>query len=148
MTRPPSPETLFVPDAGNQRLLRDALGRFATGIAVVTVATLEGPMGFTANSFAAVSLDRRGDLAHEIDGPSRVEHRPREHEERHGGGDRAAREAGGCETPGQSERCESDQRGEGDDRRQRQALREGGAARERQREGNEGKDDSVHDESY
>lgn len=57
MTRPPSPETLFVPDAGNQRLLRDALGRFATGIAVVTVATLEGPMGFTANSFAAVSLD-------------------------------------------------------------------------------------------
>lgn len=47
----------FVPDEGNQRAFRDALGRFATGIAVVTIDTLDGPMGFTANSFASVSLD-------------------------------------------------------------------------------------------
>ncbi|MFN3576682.1 MAG: flavin reductase family protein [Tabrizicola sp.] len=46
-----------VPDAGNTRLLRDALGRFATGVTVVTIAGPEGPMGFTANSFASLSLD-------------------------------------------------------------------------------------------
>lgn len=51
------PEATFVPDAGNTRSLRDALGRFATGVTVVTVDTLEGPMGFTANSFSSVSLD-------------------------------------------------------------------------------------------
>lgn len=43
--------------AADARRLRDALGRFATGIAVITIDTLEGPMGFTANSFASVSLD-------------------------------------------------------------------------------------------
>ncbi|MDO9637202.1 MAG: flavin reductase family protein [Pseudotabrizicola sp.] len=49
-------ETVFTPEA-NPRAFRDALGRFATGVTVVTCATAEGPMGFTANSFAAVSLD-------------------------------------------------------------------------------------------
>lgn len=44
----------FVPDAANARAFRDALGRFATGVVVVTVA---GPMGFTANSFASLSMD-------------------------------------------------------------------------------------------
>ena len=39
------------------RDFRDALGRFATGITIVTIATCDGPMGFTANSFASVSLD-------------------------------------------------------------------------------------------
>ena len=39
------------------RAFRDALGRFATGITVITIATRDGPMGFTANSFASVSLD-------------------------------------------------------------------------------------------
>ena len=39
------------------RAFRDALGRFATGITVVTIPTRDGPMGFTANSFASVSLD-------------------------------------------------------------------------------------------
>lgn len=40
------------------RRLRDALGRFATGITVVTtMGPDERPMGLTANSFAAVSLD-------------------------------------------------------------------------------------------
>ncbi len=51
------PEVTFVPDADNARAFRDALGRFATGVTVVTVDTLEGPMGFTANSFSSVSLD-------------------------------------------------------------------------------------------
>ncbi|WP_234822503.1 flavin reductase family protein [Palleronia aestuarii] len=39
------------------RALRTALGRFATGVAVITVATPGGPLGITANSFASVSLD-------------------------------------------------------------------------------------------
>ncbi|WP_062218891.1 flavin reductase [Aureimonas sp. D3] len=40
------------------RALRDAFGAFATGVTVVTTRTAEGgPIGFTANSFASVSLD-------------------------------------------------------------------------------------------
>jgi flavin reductase (DIM6/NTAB) family NADH-FMN oxidoreductase RutF len=50
-------EASFVPDAANARALRDALGRFATGVTVVTIATAGDPMGITANSFASVSLD-------------------------------------------------------------------------------------------
>lgn len=50
-------ETTFTPDAANARAFRDALGRFATGICVITAAGPEGPMGFTANSFASLSLD-------------------------------------------------------------------------------------------
>ncbi len=42
------------PDA---RAFRDALGRFGTGVTIVTCATPTGPMGITANSFASVSLD-------------------------------------------------------------------------------------------
>lgn len=39
-------------------VLREVLGRFATGVTVVTIAGPEGQaMGFTANSFASVSLD-------------------------------------------------------------------------------------------
>ena len=49
-------ELVFTPD-GNARAFRDALGRFATGVTVVTIQSEDGPMGFTANSFAAVSLD-------------------------------------------------------------------------------------------
>lgn len=45
----PGPETA--------RDLRDALGRFATGVTVITTQTVNGPAGFTANSFASVSLD-------------------------------------------------------------------------------------------
>ena len=37
--------------------LRCCLGRFATGVCVVTVATAEGAHGLTVNSFTAVSLD-------------------------------------------------------------------------------------------
>jgi len=47
----------IVPDAANARLFRDALGRFATGVTVVTIAGPDGPMGLTANSFASLSLD-------------------------------------------------------------------------------------------
>ena len=39
------------------RAFRDALGRFATGVTIVTTQGPEGPAGFTANSFASVSLD-------------------------------------------------------------------------------------------
>ena len=39
------------------REFRDALGRFATGVCVITTDSEIGPLGITANSFAAVSLD-------------------------------------------------------------------------------------------
>ena len=47
----------FPPDAANLRRFRDALSRFATGITLITTQTMDGPVGFTANSFASVSLD-------------------------------------------------------------------------------------------
>lgn len=50
-------EAIFTPDTGTDRAFRDALGRFATGVTVITIAGPDGPMGFTANSFSSVSLD-------------------------------------------------------------------------------------------
>lgn len=50
------PDMPFAPSA-DPRAFRAALGRFATGVTVVTTQTPDGPMGFTANSFASVSLD-------------------------------------------------------------------------------------------
>lgn len=47
----------FVPGPDTVRMLRDALGRFATGVTVVTCTTPEGPLGITANSFSSLSLD-------------------------------------------------------------------------------------------
>lgn len=47
----------FVPSPATSRALRDALGCFATGVTLITIESAEGPMGFAANSFAAVSLD-------------------------------------------------------------------------------------------
>ena len=47
----------FEPSKGTERDLRDALGRFATGVCVVTCQSQSGPLGITANSFASVSLD-------------------------------------------------------------------------------------------
>jgi len=42
----------------NPRALRDAFGSFMTGVTVVTTRAHDGtPVGFTANSFASVSLD-------------------------------------------------------------------------------------------
>ncbi|MGL5008510.1 MAG: flavin reductase family protein [Paracoccaceae bacterium] len=46
-----------IPDARNARLLRDALGTFATGVTIVTINGPDGPMGFTANSFSSLSMD-------------------------------------------------------------------------------------------
>jgi flavin reductase (DIM6/NTAB) family NADH-FMN oxidoreductase RutF len=53
----PDMPVAFRPDAENTRLLRDAFGRFATGVTVVTAASKDGPVGITANSFSSVSLD-------------------------------------------------------------------------------------------
>lgn len=42
----------------DSRALRDALGRYATGVAVVAARAVDGqPVGLTINSFAAVSLE-------------------------------------------------------------------------------------------
>jgi flavin reductase (DIM6/NTAB) family NADH-FMN oxidoreductase RutF len=42
----------------DSRELRNALGRFATGVCIISTVTPEGePLGLTANSFASVSLD-------------------------------------------------------------------------------------------
>ena len=41
----------------NHRALRDALGKFATGVTVVTCTSPAGLCGITANSFSSVSLD-------------------------------------------------------------------------------------------
>lgn len=51
------PDQEFKPDATNLRAFRDALGRFATGVTLVTISGDNGPMGFVANSFAGLSLD-------------------------------------------------------------------------------------------
>ena len=48
-------ETSLGADMG--RALRDAFGRFATGVTLITTTTAEGPLGFVANSFSSVSLD-------------------------------------------------------------------------------------------
>ncbi len=52
---PDSQEAAFSP-AIEPIQFRRALGRFATGVAVVTARDAHGPIGMTANSFASVSL--------------------------------------------------------------------------------------------
>ncbi len=47
----------FTPGAETTRAFRDALGTFATGVTVITVAGPEGPLGFVANSFSSLSMD-------------------------------------------------------------------------------------------
>lgn len=47
----------FIPDASNTRALRDAFGRFATGVTVVTCASELGPVTIAANSFSSISMD-------------------------------------------------------------------------------------------
>ena len=49
--------TLLVPGPDNQRDYRNALGRFATGVAVVTCHGDGVPIGMTINSFSSVSLE-------------------------------------------------------------------------------------------
>lgn len=50
-------EQVFVPGPDTSRNFRSALGRFPTGVTVVTAMTDDGPVGMTVNSFASVSLD-------------------------------------------------------------------------------------------
>ncbi len=50
-------ENDFSPDGVNGRAYRDALGKFATGVTIVTCNSEVGPLGITVNSFASVSLD-------------------------------------------------------------------------------------------
>ena len=49
MSAPPGP----VPSA----VMREVLGHFVTGIVVITAAGPAGPLGFTCQSFASLSLD-------------------------------------------------------------------------------------------
>jgi len=49
--------TAFKPDRSNTRALRDAFGRFASGVTIVTAPSEDGPVGITANSFSSLSLD-------------------------------------------------------------------------------------------
>ncbi len=49
--------TSFDPADTDGRPFRDALGKFGTGVTVITCATGDGPLGITANSFSSVSLD-------------------------------------------------------------------------------------------
>ncbi|MEM9124958.1 MAG: flavin reductase family protein [Pseudomonadota bacterium] len=47
----------FVPHKDDTRTLRDAFGRFATGVTIVTCHSADGPVCVTANSFSSLSLD-------------------------------------------------------------------------------------------
>lgn len=47
----------FTPEVGNARQLRDAFGRFATGVTLVTTSSPDGPVGIVVNSFSSVSLE-------------------------------------------------------------------------------------------
>lgn len=47
----------ITPGPDSARAFRDALGRFATGVTIVTCPSDIGPLGITANSFASLSLD-------------------------------------------------------------------------------------------
>lgn len=47
----------FVPGPDTAHDFRSALGRFATGVTVLTCQSDRGPLGMTVNSFASVSLD-------------------------------------------------------------------------------------------
>ena len=51
------PPHTFVPGPETTRTLRDAFGRFATGVTIVTAPSEAGPVAITANSFSSVSLD-------------------------------------------------------------------------------------------
>jgi flavin reductase (DIM6/NTAB) family NADH-FMN oxidoreductase RutF len=47
----------FIPGPKTSRDFRDALGRFATGVTIVTTTSEQGTIGITANSFTSISLD-------------------------------------------------------------------------------------------
>lgn len=48
---------IFEPNAENARALRDAFGKFATGVAVVTCDSDQGPLAITVNSFSSISME-------------------------------------------------------------------------------------------
>lgn len=52
-----TPSTAHPGASERARALRQAFGRFATGVTVVTTGTPQGPIAITANSFSSVSLD-------------------------------------------------------------------------------------------
>jgi 3-hydroxy-9,10-secoandrosta-1,3,5(10)-triene-9,17-dione monooxygenase reductase component len=52
----PSDASVTLEDAEAAQVFRGVLGRFASGIVVVTSSTASGPVGMTAQSFSAVSL--------------------------------------------------------------------------------------------
>lgn len=47
----------MAPNVEAEREYRDALGKFGTGVTLITTHTDRGPIGITVNSFASVSLD-------------------------------------------------------------------------------------------
>jgi flavin reductase (DIM6/NTAB) family NADH-FMN oxidoreductase RutF len=53
----PKQPTVFSSDANCSRQLRDAFGKFTTGITVITARSTDGPVAIVANSFSSVSLD-------------------------------------------------------------------------------------------
>ena len=53
----PNQTTAFTPNDASKRQLRDAFGKFATGVTVITANASDGPVGIVANSFSSVSLD-------------------------------------------------------------------------------------------
>ena len=50
------PVRSFAPDGTNGRDLRDAFGRFATGVTIVTAEGAQGCAAMTANSFSSISM--------------------------------------------------------------------------------------------
>lgn len=57
MAQDMKPGQVFHPETADPKAFRNALGRYATGVTVITCATPDGPLGIVANSFASVSLD-------------------------------------------------------------------------------------------
>ena len=52
-----SQDTMMVPSRDNHHAFRNALGKFGTGVTVITAHDNHSPIGMTVNSFASVSLD-------------------------------------------------------------------------------------------
>lgn len=53
----PNQPTRFEASEGTNRQLRDAFGKFATGVTVITAPSADGPVAIVANSFSSVSLE-------------------------------------------------------------------------------------------
>lgn len=47
----------FESETQSDRIFRDALGQFGTGVTVITTDSVDGPVGMTANSFTSISLN-------------------------------------------------------------------------------------------